>query len=158
MAALPTPLARPTVPFFPAIVVTMPGTHAGVGVGKREVKAERDRVALAELDVTPPLLAERDAELEREADGDCVCDRDCVGDDKREAELDGVAVDVCDRGASTTTRPHDADDATAETQNGDDIPVLLPGSDSGALSPNALTRFDIRDEPPPPHCVPPPPP
>ena len=79
-------------------------------------------------------------------------ERERVGDEDAVADRDGV------RGPSITTRPHDADDATPGTQNGDDIPVLLPGSDNGALSPNALTRFDIRDEPPPPHCVPPPPP
>ena len=49
------------------------------------LESERDRVALAELDAAPPLLAERDCEADRDAlvdarDPDCVRDADLVGD------------------------------------------------------------------------------
>ena len=79
-------------------------------------------------------------------------ERERVGDEDAVADRDGV------RGPSMTTRPHDADDATPETQNGDDIPVLRPGLEGGALSPEAPIRFRVKDEPPPAQEEPPPPP
>ena len=64
----------------PASVVTLP--HAGRAKAEGDTERERDRVALAELDAVPPLLAERDCDGERElnrvdaladACGECDC-------------------------------------------------------------------------------------